>query len=495
MEAERPELVEQILDLDLRVGRPADWRVPVAAAAAAAWTDLALRAGVAGVAGTLLVAVVSAGMLLSGRITNPQARALVAAAPLFGVWLTLRQSVWLLPLDLLAVAGLLALGASLARGGSVFDLSLPRLLSRAVAGAAHGLAGPDFAIRPVGRVLSERAGSGRVVARGALLAVPLVLVLGALLASSDAVFAGFFRLHVNGADLVLHAIALGFGAWAVSGLLRLASADRPEALRPVAVRVSASEAIVVLAGMGALFAGFSVAQIVALSGAGHRIIRTAGLTYAEYARSGFFQLLAVAAITLGVLLALRATVMLETARARRWFLGLAGAAVALTLVILVVSLRRLAMYERVFGLTMLRLYAGVFAILLGVVFLLLALRISGVGARRHWFLPAALGAALATLLTLNSINPEAFVVSRNAANAERTGRFDAGYLSQLSDDAVPTAVRLLPRLTPGQRAHALAVLCARPSWPFTGWAAYNMSQEAAQAALVRACPARFGASG
>jgi hypothetical protein len=103
--------------------------------------------------------------------------------------------------------------------------------------------------------------------------------------------------------------------------------------------------------------------------------------------------------------------------------------------------------------------------------------------------------ALATVLTLNLINPEAFVDSRNAANAERTGRFDAGYLSQLSDDAVPTAVRLLPRLTPGQRAHALAVLCARPSWPFTGWAAYNTSQEAAHAALVRACPARFGASG
>jgi hypothetical protein len=495
MEAERPELIEQILDLDLRVERPADWRVLVAAAAVAAWTDLAFRAGVAGIAGTLLVVVVSAGMLSSGRIINPPARALVAAAPLFGVWLTLRQSVWLLPLDLLAVAGLLALGASLARGGSVLDLSIPRLLSRAVAGAAHGLAGPGFAIRPLGRPLSERAGSGRVVARGALLAVPLLFLLGVLLASSDAVFAGFFRLHVNGPDLVLHSVALGFGAWAVSGLLRLASATRTEALRPVAVRVSASEAIVVLAGMVTLFAGFAVAQIVALSGAGHRIIQTAGLTYAEYARSGFFQLLAVAAITLGVLLALRATVVLETARARGWFLGLAGAAVALTVVILVVSLRRLALYERVFGLTMLRLYAGVFAILLAVVFLMLALRISGVGARRHWFLPAALGAALATVLMLNAINPEALVVSRDVANAERTGRFDAGYLSQLSDDAVPTVVRLLPHLAPPQRAAALAVLCARPSWPFTGWAAYNTSQEAAHAALVRACPARFGSRG
>ena len=74
----------------LGVVRRADTRVLVAAATAAVLTDLAVRSGVAGLAGTLLVGAVIAGMLLSGRLENPQAAGVVAASSLFGVWLALR---------------------------------------------------------------------------------------------------------------------------------------------------------------------------------------------------------------------------------------------------------------------------------------------------------------------------------------------------------------------------------------------------------------------
>src|SRR6266508_2787356 len=53
---------------------PADGRVLVGVAAAAVATDLALRSGVAGLAGALLVAVAAAALLASGRLHTRSAR-------------------------------------------------------------------------------------------------------------------------------------------------------------------------------------------------------------------------------------------------------------------------------------------------------------------------------------------------------------------------------------------------------------------------------------
>ena len=71
------------------------------------------------------------------------------------------------------------------------------------------------------------------------------------------------------------------------------------------------------------------------------MLATAGLTYAEYARSGLFQLLAVAVITLGVLLLLRAATDLASPGRRATFTAVTELAVALTLVVVVVAVRRL----------------------------------------------------------------------------------------------------------------------------------------------------------
>ena len=62
----------------------------------------------------------------------------------------------------------------------------------------------------------------------------------------------------------------------------------------------------VLSGLALLYGLFAVAQLVASTGGDDRVQDTTGLTYAEYARNGFFQLLWAAAITIVVLLGLRA---------------------------------------------------------------------------------------------------------------------------------------------------------------------------------------------
>jgi hypothetical protein len=213
-------------------------------------------------------------------------------------------------------------------------------------------------------------------------------------------------------------------------------------------------------------------------GGAHHVLTTRGLTYADYARSGFFQLLAVSAITLVALLVLRAT----TAPSRR-ITVLGQVVVALTVVIVAVAFRRLSLYEHVFGFTMLRLYSQVAAVWIGLVFVALGLHMAGVGRPRNWVPTVSVMLGLALLLGLNVANPEAVVVRHNVAHAKATGRFDPGYFSHLSDDAVPTLVRLVgaDNLDLRRSLNCDEVSLGR------GWMSSNRSQRAAQSARARPC--------
>jgi hypothetical protein len=478
--------------LDNSVSVPADRRVLLAAAAVAIATDIAARAGGVGLGGALLVAVVAGAVLAIRPPAGLHARLLVAGTPLFGLWLFLRTSPWLLLPDLVVVGGLLVLGVSLGRR-SLLDLSIPAASAHAVRALGHGVAGPTYVVAaaqtirpPADPAMRVRA---RAMARGVLLAAPLLLVLGVLLASADVVFASAFQVDIDPPSALAHVIAILAGAWAMGGLLR-AAAGSPMGQLPAPPRLGWVECAVVLGLMNALFLGFAVAQVVALSEGGRRVIETAGLTYAQYARTGFFQLLGVAAITLAIVLSLRAVVDQTDRSVRRRFVMLAEVTVVLTLVIVFVSIRRLGLYADAFGLTMLRLYSTVFAYWIGVVFILLGLLLAGLGLRRAWLPSVAVAIGLAGLLWLNVANPEAIVVRHNVDFAARTGRFDPAYASDLSDDAIPTLVAALPDLDAASRGLVLQRLCPPHPTARTGWASSNVARDRAVESLAAACAGR-----
>lgn len=475
---------DPFVGMDLSVKRPADLRVVGLALVGGVAVDLALQAGVVGVAGALSVAVASVTLLVSGRLANPQARALAALAPLFGVWLALRTSPWLIVPDVLAAGGVLVLAASYARGGSILALSVPRMLARAIVAAMHGVAGPAFAWRPLAARRPQTARWAPFL-RGLALAVPVLVVLGVLLGSADPVFASFFDVPADLPDVMGHLVLVAFGAWATAGLLRLASASASGLARlelPTDRRLGATEATMVLGGLVLLFSAFAGAQVVALAGGAEKVLRTEGLTYAEYARSGFFQLLAVAALTLCTLMTVRAATRLEQTAARR-FVVPAEAAVVLTLVVVVSALQRLYLYERAYGLTMLRLYSQVFAVWIALVFVLLGLSMAGVGRERQWFLPVACGAGLVLLLGLNLANPEAVVVTRDLDRARAGLEVDPGYLLELtygSTDAVPALMANLSALAPPERALVVRDLACSSDLDGHGWTEANLSRQRAE---------------
>ena len=116
---------------DLALEQPPDmWTLPLVALAAVL-ADLSVRSGIAALSGTLLVLAVGAGLLASRRATSVHGQVLIAATPLFGLFLSLRMSAWLIPFDVMAIGSLLVMGVALARAGSALDLTVPSALARA----------------------------------------------------------------------------------------------------------------------------------------------------------------------------------------------------------------------------------------------------------------------------------------------------------------------------------------------------------------------------
>lgn len=472
-------------------GATPDRAVVGAVVAAAVAADLAVRSGIDAVGGTLLVAVTAGGLAASRRLTNRRAWPLLALVPWFGVGLMARAAEWLVALDLAAAAGLLLLAASYARAGDPTDVSVPNLVGRALHGAGHGALAPGFLLRGAGRAADgPTRRSSLAIVRGLLLGAPVLLAVGLLLGSADPVFASFFHFPADLGDVVGHLALLTVGAWGAAGLLRLASVAPYGATLTGTRPLGRVEARTVLGALVAVFVAFTASQVVTVLGGADYVRRTSGLSYAEYARSGFFQLLAVAAITLGTILVLRAAVRDPDDAAFTW-LGIS--AVVLTLVLVAGALRRLGLYDEAYGMTRLRLLAVLFALWLGGVFVLLGFSLAGVHRQRAWFVPGAIGLGLAGLLVLDVANPEAWIARRNVDRFGGTDRFDAAMLGDLSDDAVPALVDALDELPAVDAEELRGQLCAPPPRSDDGLFAVNLAREEADDARAAACGARLSA--
>src|SRR5215472_16368664 len=433
--------------LNLRVRSRPTWAMLIAAIAVGLVTDQALRAGTFGLAAA--VTVVAAAFLLvivagPGRL---ESRLSLALAAVFGCCLAVRAIPWLLWPDLVAGLALLGLAASSTRRGSIFDVGTAELTAKALNAAGHMAAGGAFISRPLVAFRRQLVGLGPVM-RGLVIAIPICVLLSALLASADPVFASFFTLNVDFGRLVADAFFVVLGGLAMAGLIRVSAAEPVDRIDGPLWRLGATEALVVLAILDAVFAAFAFAQVLAATGSAADTLRSAGVSYSDYARSGFFQLLWAGGITLVLLILFSRITGLAKREHKLAFLILSMTAIALTLAIVVVAFRRLSLYEQAYGFTMLRLYSHIFAVWMAIVFVFLAAEMLGVWRRRRWFVGAIASSAAAVLLALNFVNPEAVVVALNVNHAQATGKVDTAYLAELSSDATPALLEAAATVSP-----------------------------------------------
>jgi hypothetical protein len=333
----------------------------------------------------------------------------------------------------------------------------------------------------------------RQIIRGICIAVPLILVFIGLFASADLVFrkyiADAFGFQINGEIFTHLFLILAVGGLSVGWLayvLRSRSShhDKPQPTTKAWPQLGAIELAILLGSLNLLFVGFLIIQARYLFG-GEESIMAQGFTYAEYARKGFFELIAVAALAFGLVVAIEKMTAKASDGTYRRFKLLAGVLLVQVLVVMLSAYQRLSLYEEAYGFTALRFYSHLFIIWLAV---MLALQLYRLVRNKLQSMVVA-GGFMSVLLfagIINVMNVDGFIATQNIARFNASGKLDSSYLSHLSHDAVPYIVPLLTskHADPLTRSRVASGLVAKyDSLQEQPWQSANLSRHNALNAL------------
>ncbi|HEX7978518.1 MAG TPA: DUF4173 domain-containing protein [Gemmatimonadaceae bacterium] len=368
------------------------------------------------------------------------------------------------PLQFLDVlATITALGfAAVALRDPALALLAPRLRDTLWAGVAIVLSAIRGIVPPALRELfsaERRPGSEgryRTAVRLALISGSLLLVFGSLLRSADPIFEKLVALPDFDVGLVIsHLFVAGFFAWAAGGWAFGALVESPARWRApdrFPISLGAADLTAALGTLTVLFGVYVLAQLGWFFGGDTFLRETTGLTAAEYARRGFFQMVVVVALVVPLLLVTRAVLKPNAALARRHTL-LSLPVVGLLGAIILSAALRMRLYVHYYGLTTDRLYTLVFMGWLAIVLVLLTVTV--LRGRGHLFVAGSVVAALVLLAGLHVVVPDVLVARvdiRRATQASRTteSALDLRHLAGLSGEAASLATSSI--LAPTSRA-------------------------------------------
>ena len=351
--------------------------------------------------------------------------------------------------NLLALLVLIPIHACGLSGAAVFPWWRPAMLwarTQLFFSGLFGSLGAAFStLTPTGKTRDSKRVTAAVL--GGAAALLLLLFLVPVLASADALFAAatrnlrdFIRIHFTRSvwNLMGALLVTPF----VFGLLYRLRRPAPAREKPAAKVLSADALVflIILAALDGLYLLFLLVQSAGLFG-GEVFLAQQGISYAEWARSGFFQMVGVTVLNLTVMLAASA---LSRRSGRTWIiLRILSTLLAVeSLVLLASALWRMSLYVSAYGLSFKRCmtYWGMAMMAL---FFLAALR-------KVWnadfsFCRVAFAAALAGWLLINCV-PIDYLVARDQVDRYLTGEsaaIDTDYLLySLSYDTLTQLDRL-----------------------------------------------------
>jgi hypothetical protein len=325
----------------------------------------------------------------------------------------------------------------------------------------------------------------RTVVSGSLLALVPLAVFGALFVSADRVFAELLGdlVRIDLEAVSSHVAVTGVLSWiacgylvGVSGGTRLVGIRR---FQPAGPTLGLTEVALAMALVDLLFLGFVMVQFRYLFGGASWVEITPGLTYATYARAGFFQLVAAVALAIPWLLTTHCLLGDRRPRARWVFRGLAGVLILLLLVIVASAIQRMLAYQSAYGLTEERVM--VTAVLVWLTGVVVWFAMTVFGGRRDRFAFGALVGAFFLVGALQVINPAGLVARHNLDRGEGLGGLDVEYLTSLGSDATPFLLNRIDQLKGrGQCVVARRLLTRWERHRDGDWRSFNWSETRAR---------------
>jgi hypothetical protein len=431
----------------------------IAAAIIAVAGDTLLRGGEPRLGFALFIALVAVSAFVIGGRADRERNWLLAGTVVAALGFVLRDAEPLYVFDFLSVLCMGALAVWHGSGRSLARLEVLDAPRAAILAVLTTLVGAPEALRATSSVAVDpvaRAARTKALAIGVVLALPPLLLVVVLLGAADEVFGGFIQNTVDfmALDGVHHIIVIVVLCWLALGWLLgtlggSAIVKLPDVRSPGLPFTSASVGLYGLVLLLTLFLG---TQLGVLYGGAEYLRTTAGLTVAEYAREGFFQLVVVAGIVLVTLVAADWLVVKEAEAVKR-YRAVGTVLVGLVAALLVSAVTRMWLYVSNFGLTIDRVLAT--SIMFWVLAAFVTYAATMLRGRGDRFAPVILMVTIGWVALLNAASPEGIVVRTNLARAAAGKKFDAPYHAKLSADALPMLIEAAPTL-PAKECAALS---------------------------------------
>ncbi len=386
------------------------------------------------------------------------------------------------------------------------------------------------------------------ILRGLLIAIPILLVFGALFVAADAVYKGMvekafdFGWEFDFGQIVL----VSFLTWICAGYLRSVlignlfsaqnlstvfypqpkaqnlsvvqnqtteNSENNEPPMPTQTRIHETderdtpknaenaekwlpqfsllgtiETAIILGSIDVLFLSFVLVQLRYFFGGMNLVQSTTDLKLAEYARSGFGELVVVSILVLPILLAVHWLLRKDILMNVRLYRVLAGVQIVLLFVIMFSAVQRMLLYtgNLGYGWTEARFYPLAFMVWLAIV--LLCFMLTVLRGEMKYFASGSLIAACLLVAGLHIFNPSDFIVRQNISLMQQGRSFDSYHLTELSDDAVPAIIETFPLIPENQRCSVANNLIERgqignyqyTKRNFENWRTWNYSRSQAQ---------------
>lgn len=335
------------------------------------------------------------------------------------------------------------------------------------------------------------------VLTGLLISVPLVIILLSLLSSADMVFGslveklpdlfGNIKLDEFIAKaivaLVIFVITFSY-LWSVAhdekpaGNVRdAADSKTPKPKR----RLDQITVITITTAVDILYAVFVVIQFTYLFGGSGL---PDGFTYAEYARSGFFELILVSLLNIGLLACTLTYTKKGTTATDITFRVLNTTMIGCTFIMLFSAHYRMSLYENAYGFTFLRIMTHAFMVFLLVLFIITLAR---VWMERMPLLKPYIAAAVVAFVVINYINADVMIAKNNIRRYYETNAIDMNYFRSLSNDAVGELIELAGDKNAEVAAAAGEILKSRKDRLDSKyyWQSFNLSDHRARKALEK----------
>ena len=261
------------------------------------------------------------------------------------------------------------------------------------------------------------------VLRSLLIVIPVVLIVLLLLISADQIFENLFNNLIKVFDnlsfgnIIIRIINFIILFFYLGGTLYYISkkykddntvAEKKELKDPLTINI-------LLTILNIIYVIFDIIQINSLLL--HRV--SEGFNYANYARSGFFQLMFISVINIIIIL------LSKKSKEKNYTKIMSLFTVLLTLIIIVSSFYRMFLYEQAYGYTVLRL--GVYLILITEVLLLIP-TIIYIFKKEFNVLRYYLIIIIAIYSLVNCFSIDKIIAENNIKRYERTGKIDLNYL-------------------------------------------------------------------